>query len=151
MPEAASYPIEVGNVVDLAKEEIWDQVGEKVAAIRIGGPDVLVVVYERPTKIGGIHLPDAQPDKDKWQGCSGLIVKLGPHAYQTEKTHDWFVDEDGNPAAPKVGDWIAFDPTQGHAFLLSCNLDRYGRKGRMCRVIPDQYAYAVLPRPDIVA
>lgn len=113
--------------------------------IRIGGQDVLVGVYV-PAKdarsSGGIILPDGSREEYRWQGVTGLILKLGPFAYKTEKTTDWFCDEDGNSAPPKIGDWVMFDVKDTHAFLLS---------KQPCRFVPCQYVRGIVSRPDLVA
>ena len=138
MAEAIVAALRVRHETDPAKE-IFDDLGD-LSGYRVGGPDLLIAVYERRGKTsGGIFLPDRTADNDKWGGCTGLIVKMGPRAYRTEKTEGWFVDDAGRPKPPKVGDWIVFDPKQGHMFLID---------KRMCRVIPDQYAFLVIPEPD---
>jgi hypothetical protein len=73
-----------------------------------------VKIYIRPEELkvidvegGGkqtLYLPDTIRAEDKYQACTGLVVSLGPQAFQ---------DKDGNPRGSKyrVGDWIVFPRT----------------------------------------
>lgn len=139
-----SQALRVYETVDPA-EAIRSRVGTKVAEMRIGGEDILVGVY-RPSEdartAGGIILPQQTRDEYRWQGITGLVLKIGPLAYRSEKTENWFVDEDRNPAPPKVGDWVMFDVKTSHPFLLG---------SQPCRFVGCQYIMAIVPAPDLVA
>lgn len=124
--------------------EIRLNVMEHLDDIRIGGSDVLVGVWmpgERLTK-GGLLLPGNSQQEYQFQGVTGLVLKLGPHAYKTQKSERWFLDDDGNDDPPKVGEWVSFNFKQGESFLL-------GRQP--CRLVSDQYILMRLPRPDLIA
>lgn len=134
------------------REEIWRDMGalpgdafkkygNLIEKARVGGEDVLVVRYERRGKSsGGIILPHQTSTNDKWQGNTGLIVKMGPRAYRTDKTIRWF--EEGDAAKnPEIGDWVFFDPNTSKGFMFG---DRY------CFLVPAQYVFLVLAEPDIV-
>jgi hypothetical protein len=147
MSALISYALQGVHDKDPA-EEIWDDLKDLLPLVkRIGGADVLVAVYKRPERVkapGGTSfiLPDATRDEDDVQGVAGLVVMMGPLAYQYEKTRHWFVDKDGDPAPPKIGDWVTFDVKVTHPFLLG---------KRMLRLVHDQYIRAIVARPDIVA
>lgn len=51
-----------------------------------------------------IYLPDSVRAEDKYQSCVGLVISLGPQAFQ---------DKEGNPrgCSYRVGDWIVFPRT----------------------------------------
>ena len=75
---------------------------------------VLVASFIRPEKTsGGIIRPDAVREEDKWQGKAGLILAVGPSAFDFEEVADdpdcltW---EDARAAhnIPNVGDWVFF-------------------------------------------
>lgn len=76
---------------------------------------VLVASFIRPEKTsGGIIRPDATREEDKWQGKAGLILAVGPSAFDFEEViHDL---EAGAPLEhvhaehnlPRVGDWVFF-------------------------------------------
>lgn len=121
------------------------RVKELLDGIRIGGQDILVGIYE-PAKgartSGGIILPDKTRDEYRWQGVTGLVLKIGPLAYKTEKTQNWFANEDGNPAPPKIGEWVMFDVKTSHSFLLGT---------QPCRFVACQYVMGIVARPDLVA
>lgn len=113
--------------------------------IEVGGQDVLVAVYEPPKDAktaGGIIMPDGSRNEYRWQGVTGLVMKVGPFAYNTEKTTGWFADKDGNPAPPKAGDWVMFDVKTSHPFFLDT---------QPCRFVGCQYILAKISRPDLVA
>lgn len=121
--------------------EAWNKYGDLIAKARVGGEDVLVVRYERRGKSsGGIILPAQTSANDKWQGNTGLIVKMGPRAYKTDKTVRWFVEGE-DTAPPQIGDWVFFDPNLSKGFMFG---DRY------CFLVPAQYVFLVLAEPDIV-
>ena len=115
------------------------RVAEYLPQIDIGGSDVLVGIWmpdrEAKTK-GGIIVPDSVRQEYQFQGVTGLILKLGPHAYKTEKTEHWF------DTPPKVGEWVSFNFKQGESFLLA---------KQPCRLVGDQYVLMRLPRPDLIA
>jgi hypothetical protein len=147
MSALVSYALQGVHDKDPA-EEIWDELKAFLPLVRrIGGADVMVAVYKRPARVtapGGteFYLPDKTRDEDDVQGVAGLVVMMGPLAYKYEKTERWFVDENGEPAPPKIGDWVSFDVKVTHPFLLG---------KRMCRLVHDQYIRSIIERPDIVA
>ncbi len=73
-----------------------------------------VKIYIRPEEMKTIvnddgdrvtlYLPDQVRAEDKYQSCVGLVVSLGPQAFE---------DKEGNPRGCKyrVGDWICFPRT----------------------------------------
>lgn len=70
-----------------------------------------VKIYVRPEEIkvgpNGEHsiiMPDMVRAEDRYQSCVGLVISLGPQAFQ---------DKDGNPrgSSYRVGDWVAFSRT----------------------------------------
>lgn len=138
MPEMISQAIQFKHDGDPAIA-IRLRVKDYLDHIDIGGADVLVGIW-RPDigakSKGGIILPDKTRDEYQFQGVTGLILKLGPHAYKTEKTEHWF------ETPPKVGEWVSFNFKQGEAFLLA---------DQPCRLVNDQYVLMRLPRPDLIA
>lgn len=77
---------------------------------------VLVASYIRPEKTaGGIIRPDQVREEDKWQGKAGLILAMGPIAFNFEEVVE-AMDRDGLNEAearrlhgvPDVGDWVFF-------------------------------------------
>lgn len=76
---------------------------------------VLVASFIRPEKTsGGIIRPDAVREEDKWQGKAGLILAVGPSAFDFEELE---IEEDLGFTReevqvmhniPAVGDWVFF-------------------------------------------
>lgn len=86
---------------------------------------VLVASFIRPEKTsGGIIRPDAVREEDKWQGKAGLILAVGPSAFDFEEViHDidQVCQENGcvtredisiikyeRHNLPRIGDWVFF-------------------------------------------
>lgn len=77
---------------------------------------VLVACYVRSNKTkGGIILTDQAIDEDVYQGKVGLVVKLGPNAFesddefdfhgQTAQIGEWVVHKVGDAWPVQVGEW----------------------------------------------
>lgn len=138
MTDLISQAIQIKHEADPAVA-IRLRVAPYLDDIDIGGADVLVGIWmpEKNAKSsGGIILPDKSRQEYQFQGVTGLILKLGPLAYKTEKTERWF------DAPPKVGEWVSFNFKQGESFLLA---------KQPCRLVGDQYVLMRLPRPDLIA
>jgi hypothetical protein len=141
MPGFTAQAVRIEHETD-PRDAIMEQVKGLYEQLIIGGADVLIAIYKRIGRTkGGIYLSDRTSDEDDFQGNSGLVLKLGPHAYKSERTERWFVDNDGNPRPPVPGDWVLFDVKIGLPFKL-------GKK--TCRLIDDQRVMSILPWPDIV-
>lgn len=86
---------------------------------------VLVATYIRPEKTsGGIIRPDQAREEDKWQGKAGLILAIGPIAFDFEEIADeahaacrndpdrdyeaHHADACAAHHIPQVGDWVFF-------------------------------------------
>lgn len=109
-----------------------------LGGIEIGGEDLLVGIFipDKDAKTsGGLLLPESYRNEYRWQGTAGLVLKVGPLAYKTEKTENWYAEP------PKVGDWIMFDVKTGHSLLLG---------GQPCRLVPAMYVLGKLTDPMLV-
>lgn len=114
-----------------AKEVILKEVGT-LDKIDVMQNDVLVATYIRPEKTsGGIFLPDAAKEEDLYQGKVGLVIKLGPAAFNDP---DRFGDK-----VPKVGDWIVY--RVGDAWDLQV-------KKVHCRLIRDTNVRLIVNDPE---
>lgn len=116
-----------------AIEEVFRDVLDKVT---VTGPQILVATYVRPavTK-GGIHLTDNYRREDEFQGKVGLVLAIGPTAFQPAQN----VDFGGIKAS--VGDWVVYSPHDG----LPMNLSK-----QHCRLIDDVQIRMIVSHPDIV-
>lgn len=117
------------------REDIQGALGVAATQVTVMGAQVLVAIYKRPAKTkGGIYLSDNATDEDIYQGKVGLILKLGPMAFEEDETHKF-------PVKPAVGDWVVF--RVGDTFAFNMN-ERY------CRLVEDIYIKAIVPYPDMV-
>ncbi len=101
--------------------------------------DLLVALWHRPEKTaGGIILTDKSRGEDIYQGKAGLIIKMGPMAFQDDETTTppikW-------PIKPKIGDWVLFRVSDGWPFVLG---------ETHCRIINERGIRMILNRPDVV-
>lgn len=96
---------QVSGEIDL-KAEVRAGVGD-VSGIHVAPYKVLVAVVARPAKQGSIWLPDKAQSEDRFQGKTGLVLKLGPGCFEdtaSHKFHGFKVD---------VNDWVGFRPSDG--------------------------------------
>lgn len=104
--------------------------------VQVLGARVLVAVYVRPKQsAGGIYLPDKTVDEDKYQGKVGLVLALGPIAFEDDQTHRF------GEIKPEVGDWVVF--SVGDTFGLELGK-------RRCRSVEDVDVHMILHRPDAI-
>ena len=90
--------------IDKAKKEIFAALGD-TDGFEVFGASVLVANYIRPVVTrGGIIAPGSAQHEDVFQGTVGMIVKIGPKAWD-EQVIDRF-----NGRLPEVGDWVWFRP-----------------------------------------
>lgn len=125
------------------KEAIHAKLGN-VDTFDMVNNDVLVAVYKRPEKTkGGIILTDATRDEDNYQSKVGLVVKVGPTAFQ---------DDTGKWQWPDIalGDWVVFRPSDGWNVTLSGEGGGIGKDAQLCRLLHDTSIRAKIPNPDMV-
>lgn len=121
---------------DDPKTAILEDLRPFLSDIEVLGARVLVAVYVRPKHTaGGIYLPDKTVDEDKYQGKVGLVLALGPIAFEDDQTHRF------GTIKPQVGDWIVF--SVGDTFGLELGK-------RRCRSVEDVDVHMILPRPDMI-
>jgi co-chaperonin GroES (HSP10) len=117
------------------KVDIFESVGD-VNKFELFNNQLLVAIYVRPQRTAsGIFLTDNTVDEDKFQGKVGLVVKLGPDAFEDE-TGKWFKDVKIN-----IGDWVVFRPSDGWAISVN---------GKSCRILDDVAVRGRIQEPDMV-
>jgi len=127
----------VSNSTD-PKAAIVDRVGD-ITGVHLMADMVLLGTYIRPQKTaGGIIRPDSNVEEDVWQGKVGLVLSLGPDAF--EDTSDYTFNF-GPGGKPKVGDWVVFKV--GDAWGLNIN-------GYPCRYIRDVGIKLKVDDPSII-
>jgi co-chaperonin GroES (HSP10) len=84
------------------KAEMLKQVGD-LSGLDVMYNMVLLASHIRPnvTK-GGIIRPDQNQEEDVWQGKVGLVLKLGPDAFQDDD------DTSFNGQKAEIGEWVVF-------------------------------------------
>ena len=117
------------------KADLLAEIGD-LSDFQVFHNEVVVAVYFRPQKTkGGIILPGSNLDEDKWQSKVGLVVKMGPDAFEDD-SGTWF-----KGVKVKPGDWVWFKPSDG--FNLTVNKV-------MCRALKDQLIRGTVSHPDQV-
>ena len=126
--------LEMSHDVD-PKQKLLEDLGD-ISNIEIFNNQLLVAVYIRPEKTkSGLYLSDKYRDEDRFQSKIGLIVGMGPTAFQDD-TGVWF-----NNSSFAVGDWIVFRPSDGWSVTVN---------GSLCRMLSDTQVKARVPNPDIM-
>lgn len=132
--------IKIGEIhtVD-PKAELLTKVGFIAELVEIPSSKILVAIYYRPEKTaGGIIDPTAQQG-DSYQGKIGLVLKMGPLAFQDDETHTW------GDVRPKVGDWVQFRVGDTAPWRLGKN-----EQSPHFRYVEDVNILAIWKRPDLV-
>lgn len=92
---------EVSKSLD-PKSAMLDKVGD-LAGVDVMYNMVLLAAYIRPsTTKGGIIRPDMNVEEDIWQGKVGLVIKLGPDAFEDD------ADTKFNGQRASLGEWVVF-------------------------------------------
>ena len=114
------------------KQKLIDEVGD-ISDIEIFNNQILVGVYIRPEKTkSGIYLSDIYRDEVKSQSKVGLILKMGPSAFNDE-TGEWF-----EGIAFNNHDWVVFRPSDGWSVTVN---------GVLCRMLSDTQVKARITLP----
>lgn len=118
------------------KEKLLKEIGD-IPPNLVNLNKVLVAIYRRPEKtMGGIILTDRANDEDVWQGKVGLIVAMGPKAFEDDETTKF------HGLRYDVGDWVWFRASDG----LACQVN-----GVPCRIFDAEGKFiGSLPDPDCV-
>lgn len=129
------------RVVDLIsnskdpKKDILKIVGD-ISGVNVKWNMILVATYIRPSKTaGGIIRPEMNVAEDEWQGKVGLVLKLGPMAYQDDEETQF------NGESVSVGEWAVYKV--GDAWSVNIN-------GYPCRIIRDSSIKMTVSDPGIV-
>lgn len=117
------------------KQDITEALGEIPPEV-VMFSRILVAVYRRPEKTaGGIILTDNGRNEDVYQGKVGLVVAMGPQAYQDDESTKFYGQ------SVKIGDWVWFRPSDG----MACEIN-----GVTCRVFQEPGIIGKIPHPDSV-
>ena len=115
------------------KQKLLDVIGD-LSEVELFNNQILVAVYVRPTKTkSGLYLTDKYADEDKFQGKVGLLVGMGPAAFQDD-SGQWF-----NDASFNLHDWLVYRPSDGWSITIN---------GVLCRMLSDTQVKMRIPTPD---
>lgn len=118
------------------KTVIFDATKNFADKVLVLGARVLVATYIRPEKTtGGIILTDKSRGEDVWQGKVGLVLALGPLAFQNDEEHRW------GEIKPQVGDWVLTNIGDTRRLQLGPS---------SCRFVEDVHVQAIITDPDTV-
>jgi co-chaperonin GroES (HSP10) len=118
------------------KQYILDQLSGEQDKIDLFGARVLVATYIRPEKtVGGIIITENTRREDQFQGRVGLVLKLGPAAFQDSSEAKFY----GKSLKP--GDWAYYRPSDGVGIAVN---------GVMCRIIEDVMIDGTTEDVDVV-
>ena len=117
------------------KHAIIEKIGD-ISGFDVYQNQVLCAVYIRPEKTkSGLYMTDANRDEDKIQGKIGLVLKLGPVAFDDD-SGKWFEGVNVD-----LQDWIVFRPSDGWPVTVN---------GVLCRMINDNNVRGKVSHPDMV-
>lgn len=130
--------------LELYKKEKLDKVPD-FDKIQLMGNQVLVLLYMRPeTTKGGLIISDGVRNEDKFQGKTGVIMKMGPAAFVDDSMTSFYgVD-------PKVNDWVLFRPSDGLPINFCDWANPYGHDFVSFRMFQDVQIKAIIPEPAMV-
>lgn len=111
---------------------------------------VLVATYIPPVKTfkgpNGedipFHLSDKSLAEDRFQGKVGLVLKVGPTAFQDDSVAKF----GGIMAAP--GDWVMYRPSDGTELFIRDR--RKTNDGLSCRLIEDVFVRGRVSDPSLI-
>lgn len=124
------------------KQALIDSMPASAAQYEVFHNRVLVATYVRPEKTkGGIILADRTLIEDRFQGKTGLVIAIGPQAFQ----------DDGGAKFGGVrvepGDWVTYRPTDGTEVFF---VDDNGLDATPCRLIEDVHILGRTPDPALI-
>lgn len=120
-------------------DAIWELAGD-LSEVEIFNNKVLVGVYKRGNEDGeyktpgGITVIGKSTSEDKYQSKVGLILKIGPVAFQ-DLNYDpphWFVNQH-----MLEGDWVVYRPSDGWSLTLISQRDNGTKRELLCRLLDD--------------
>jgi hypothetical protein len=131
-----------------------------LATIGVMRNRVLVCTYvEAEVTAGGIYKPNSRIDESKWQGKVGLVLKIGPLAFDFDEIVEEAASFDGTGASgmamdvvrrnhgiPEVGDWVFYRA----ADTWDCGVKVGSGTGVHCRFINDDNIIGVIGDPTVI-
>jgi co-chaperonin GroES (HSP10) len=123
---------------------------------------VLVATYVRPNiTAGGIILTDRTSDEDRWQGKVGLVLRVGPIAFDFDEVIEYIDHLRADDAVtyeaarakahlelgiPQVGDWVAYRGSETWETGIEVARSTFAS----CRFIFDDAIVAKVENPSVI-
>ena len=115
------------------KEKILSDLGD-ISNIELFNNQILLATYVRPEKTkSGLYLSDKYRDEDVYQSKCGLLIAMGPAAFQDD-TGAWFNNTNFN-----LHDWLIFRSSDGWSITVN---------GVNCKMLADTQIKARVSHPD---
>lgn len=135
------------------KAAIIRDLGPALATIGVMRNRVLVCTYvEAEVTAGGIIKPGSRIDESKYQGKVGLVLKVGPIAFEFDEINEEVAngrDIDTvrrDHGIPEVGDWVFFRGSD----TWDCGLQVEPGTGVHCRFINDNSIVGIIHDPSAI-
>ena len=97
--------------------------------------DILVAKYIRETVAKGLIAAEITRLEDNWQGVVGLVLKVGPRAFQDDDRNQF------HGVSVKRGDWVLYRNTDGWDKSIA-RLGEASKRPIQCRLIQDAHIRA---------
>lgn len=128
---------------------LWDAAGD-LSDYEVFHNLVLVATYIEPPKVlkgpNGediiFHKTDRGLAEDRFQGKVGLVLKVGPTAFQDDG-----IAKFGGVEA-KIGDWVIYRPSDGTELFIRDR--RKSNEGLPCRLIEDVFVRGRTKDPSLI-
>ena len=107
------------------KEALLEALGD-MSWYEVFHNQVLLATYVRPEKIGSIYTTDRTKAEDRFQGCVGLVVRIGPGAF-VDEGHIQFYG-----ITVSEGDWVCYRTSDAtEQFVRKVGTINYGVSVRL--------------------
>lgn len=124
------------------KQALLDSLPKSTTDYEVFHNRVLVATYVRPEQTkGGVYLPDKTLTEDRFQGKVGLVIALGPQAFEDDGAARF----GGVKLQP--GDWVTYRPADGVEVFF---VDDNGSEATPCRLIEDVHILGRTPDPALI-
>lgn len=130
-------------------QPLWDAAGD-LSDYEVFHNLVLVATYVAPPHVvkgpSGedviIHRTDKGMQEDRFQGKVGLVLKIGPTAFQDDSVAKF------GGVVVEPGDWVMYRPTDGTELFIRDR--RKSNEGLSCRLIEDVFVRGRTSDPSLI-
>ena len=104
---------------------------------------VLVATYIPSEKVGSIIIPDRTMAENRFQGKVGLVLKVGPLAFQDDSVAKF------GGVKVEVGDWVVYRPSDGPELFIK-DWTGQANDGLPCRIFQDTQIWGRVSSPTLI-